>query len=265
MSRQITLATLAAMKQKGEKIVSLTAYDAAFATILEQAGVDVILVGDSLGMVLHGRDDTLGVSMTDMVYHTRLVSDGCKFPLIVSDMPYKSYTTRDQALENAERLVKEGGAEVVKLEGGGPIAGIVQYLRERDIPVCGHLGLTPQSVRELGGYRVQGREKKDAEIILADARLLQEAGAEMLVLECIPHTLAEQITGELTIPVIGIGAGRNCDGQVLVLYDVLGITRRRLKFSRDYLATSQSVLEAIEKYVQEVRSEKFPATEHQFE
>jgi len=265
MTRQITLAILAEMKQKGEKIVSLTAYDAAFASILEEAGVDVLLVGDSLGMVLHGRDDTLGVSMEDMVYHTRLVSDGCKLSLIVSDMPYRSYNTQSQALENAERLINDAGAEVVKLEGGGPVAEIVHYLRERDIPVCGHLGLTPQSVHELGGYRVQGRGKKDAEKIMADAGLLQQAGAELLVLECVPHNLAEQITRELTIPVIGIGAGRNCDGQVLVLYDVLGITRRRLKFSRDYLASSQSVRDAIKNYVEDVRSEKFPATEHQFE
>lgn len=265
MNQSVTLAMLAGMKQEGRKIVSLTAYDAAFAAILEAAGVDMILVGDSLGMVLHGRDDTLGVSMEDMVYHTRLVRNGCNLPLIVSDMPYRSYDTRTGAVENADRLMRDGGADVVKLEGGGPVAEIVHRLVEQGIPVCGHLGLTPQSVHELGGYRVQGRDEKDARRIMADAILLQDAGAELLVLECVPHQLAERITNELTIPVIGIGAGRNCDGQVLVLYDVLGISRRELKFSRNYLSGTSNVQAAIEKYVEEVRQGLFPAAEHQFE
>lgn len=265
MTQKITINTVKEMKQAGEKIACLTAYDAAFSRILDESGVDVILVGDSLGMVLHGEETTLKVSMHDMIYHTRLVRRGCQRAMIISDMPFMSYTTPAQALGNAARLVSEGGAEVVKLEGGSVVAEIIQHLNMHGIPVCAHLGLTPQSVHKLGGYKVQGREQHDAEQILSDAKLLEDAGAIMLVLECIPYKLAAKITETLTIPVIGIGAGSACDGQVLVLYDMLGITDRQLKFSKNFLENAKSINVAIEDYIAAIKSGSFPKDDHQFD
>lgn len=262
--KKITINKLRDMKKKGEKIACLTAYDAAFARILDQSGVDVILVGDSLGMVLHGDDTTLKVTMKDMIYHSHLVKSECKNALLVTDMPFMSYATPAQALGNAARLMSEGGAEIVKLEGGAPVSKIIRYLSEHDIPVCAHLGLTPQSVHKIGGYQVQGRDKETAERILADAKLLEEAGAVMLVLECVPHELAKRITKSVSIPVIGIGAGGGCDGQVLVLYDILGITDRQLRFSKNFMETSSSIKSAVEKYVSAVKTGEFPAPDHQF-
>jgi 3-methyl-2-oxobutanoate hydroxymethyltransferase len=262
--QQVTLNTLKEMKAAGKKIACLTAYDAGFAKLLDKAGVDVILVGDSLGMVLHGENTTLKVSMSDMIYHTRIVNAGCERALIVGDMPFMSYATPAQALGNAARLMSEGGAEVVKLEGGTVIVDTIRYLDQHGIPVCAHLGLTPQSVHKLGGYHVQGRDEETAKQILEDAKLLEQAGAVMLVLECVPHQLATEITKSLSIPVIGIGAGAQCDGQVLVLYDILGITERQLRFSKNFLEPGTSIQSAIENYVKAVRSGEFPAAEHQY-
>ena len=262
--QQVTLNTLKETKLAGKKIVCLTAYDAGFARLLDKAGVDVILVGDSLGMVLHGENTTLKVSMSDMIYHTRIVKAGCERALIVGDMPFMSYASPAQALGNAARLMSEGGAEVVKLEGGAVIADTIRYLDQHGIPVCAHLGLTPQSVHKLGGYHVQGRDEDTAKQILEDAKLLEQAGAVMLVLECVPHQLAAEITGSLSIPVIGIGAGAQCDGQVLVLYDILGITERQLRFSKNFLDPATSIQSAIENYIKAVRSGEFPAAEHQY-
>jgi 3-methyl-2-oxobutanoate hydroxymethyltransferase len=258
MTEKITLTKLQAMKQAGERIVSLTAYDAGFARLLDAAGVEVVLVGDSLGMVLHGETDTLGVTMADMIYHSRLVARAVRRALIVTDMPYLSYATPAQALGNAGRLMREGGAEVVKLEGGAWLAETVQLLGRHGIPVCGHLGLTPQSIHKLGGYRIQGRDPAAAAAILEDARQLQQAGVVMLVLECVPAALAGQIKTELDIPVIGIGAGAECDGQVLVLQDMLGVSERVPGFARDFLKDSGDIRAALRQYVEAVKAGTFP-------
>ncbi len=262
---KITVMLLDEMKAAEEKIVSLTAYDSSFATVLDEAGIEIILVGDSLGMVLHGQDSTLNVTMEDMIYHTRQVVSGTKRAMIIADMPYKSYLNPEQALGNARRLFDEGGADVVKLERGDhSICEMVRHIVSQGIPVCGHLGLTPQSVEELGGYKVQGRDPETAKQIEQDALALQEAGISMLVLECVPSSLAASISAELHIPVIGIGAGADCDGQVLVIYDMLGISGRQLKFSKNFLDDSSSIQNAVKSYVVAVKSGTFPATEHQF-
>lgn len=261
----VTLNTLREMKRKGEKFVCLTAYDASFAALLEDAGVDVVLVGDSLGMVIQGRDTTLPVTMEDMIYHARNVARGCLRMLRMVDMPFMSYATPAQALDNAARLMREGAAQIVKLEGGAIQAEVVRHLSERGIPVCAHLGLQPQSVHKLGGYRVQGRDPGAARALLQDAHTLQTAGADVLLLECVPAALAREITQSLEIPVIGIGAGPDCDAQVLVLYDMLGVTPgKRPKFSRNFMAGQDSVPAAIAAYVQAVRAGAFPGPEHVF-
>ncbi len=262
----ITHPTLRKMKQAGEKIASLTAYDASFARILDEAGVDVVLVGDSLGMVVQGLESTLPVSVEEMVYHTRMVRRGVRRALVVADMPFMSYSNPDLALANAGRLMKEGGAQMVKLEGGEVVLEAVHAMTRRGIPVCAHLGLLPQSVHKVGGYRVQGRAVRDAETILEDAKALQEAGVDLLVLECVPRPLAAAITSALEIPTIGIGAAPECDGQVLVLYDMLGITPgKRPKFSFNFLAGRGSVEDAVAAYVGAVKEGAFPAPEHCFE
>ncbi len=259
----VTSAMLTAMKRDGEKFACLTAYDASFASVLDAAGVELIMVGDSLGMVMQGHDSTLPVRMMDMIYHGQCVARGCRRALRVVDMPYQSYDTPDEALSNARRLIQEGQAQVVKLEGGTVQAATVRHLVAHGIPVCGHIGLQPQSVRELGGYRVQGRDPEDAQRILADALALQTAGAEMLVVECVPADLGRDITQALDIPVIGIGAGADCDAQVLVLYDMLGITHgKRAKFVRDFMAGAGSVQSAVESYVRAVKTGDYPAPEH---
>ena len=262
---RITIAQLDEMKIAGEKIVSLTAYDASFATVLDEAGVEIILVGDSLGMVLHGEDSTLNVSMEDMIYHIRQVAAGSKHAMIIGDMPYKSYLNPEQALTNARRLVEEGGADVVKLErGDGNLCEITRHIISHDIPVCGHLGLTPQSIEELGGYKVQGRDPVAAKQIKQDALALQEAGISMLVLECVPSSLAASITALLRIPVIGIGAGADCDGQVLVIYDLLGISRKSPHMSKNFLAENGNIRDAIAAYIEAVKFSSFPDAEHSF-
>ncbi len=265
MSR-ISLKRLAQMKEQGERIAVLTAYDASFACLLEQAGVDVLLVGDSLGMVVQGQGSTLPVSVDEMVYHSSAVARGSKRAMVVADLPFMSYANPEQALHSAARLMKEGGAQMVKLEGGAEVVDTVARLAGMGVPVCAHLGLLPQSVHKLGGYRVQGREAGDAERILGDAKALQQAGADMLVLECVPRELAARITEALAIPVIGIGAGAATDGQVLVLYDMLGITPgKRPSFSHDFLAEHGSIVAALEAYVTAVRDGRFPTEQHGFD
>jgi len=259
-----TLNTLQQMTRDGEKIAVVTCYDASFAALLEAAGVEVLLVGDSLGMVVQGQETTLPVSMDEMEYHTRCVARGSQRAFIVADMPFGSYQeSPQQAVRNAARLMA-AGAHMVKLEGGAVLAETVQFLTARGIPVCGHLGLLPQSVHQLGGYRVQGRGDEEAARLLADAALLQQAGAGMLVLEAIPAQLARQVTQQLAIPTIGIGAGADCSGQVLVLYDMLGIYPGKTpKFARNFMGAG-SVQAALEAYVKAVKDGSFPGPEHAF-
>lgn len=259
-----TVTTLRKMKQEGEKITMLTAYDASFARVVDQQGVDVILVGDSLGMVIQGRDTTIPVTVDDIIYHTRAVSWATEHALVLADLPFMSYTSPEMALRNSARLMQESYAHMVKLEGGAPQVDTVKQLTFHGVPVCAHLGLQPQSVHKLGGYRVQGRDERAAQQMQDDALALQEAGADMLVLECVPVSLAEQITEQLDIPVIGIGAGRACDGQVLVLQDLLGITPRAPKFSKDFMMEGGSIPNAIMAYVDAVKDGGFPADEHCF-
>lgn len=264
MSR-ITTSTLRKMKQAGEKITCLTAYDASFAQILEEEGVEIILVGDSLGMVIQGHDSTLPVKLGDMIYHTQMVRAVNQRALVMADMPFMTYVSPMQALASAGRLMKEGGAHMVKLEGGAPMVETVRHLAEHGIPVCAHLGLLPQSVNKLGGYKVQGRNDKEAQSMLTDARAMEDAGADILLLECVPSLLAAEITAALEVPVIGIGAGPQCDAQVLVLYDMLGITPgKRPRFSRDFLQQSGDIRGAVRAYVQAVKDGSFPADEHSF-
>ena len=239
----------------------LTCYDASFATLCDAAGVEILLVGDSLGMVVQGHDSTLPVTLEDMEYHVRLVARGSEKALIVADLPFASYqVSPEQAYSNAARLMV-AGAQMVKLEGGQVMADSVRFLVERGIPVCGHVGLTPQSVHQLGGYRVQ----RDTERLLAEARAVEQAGAAMLVLEAIPATLGRQVTEALSIPTIGIGAGKDCSGQVLVLHDMLDIyPGRKARFVKNFLAGASGVQDAIRRYVEAVKSGAFPAPEHTF-
>ena len=262
---QITLAALARMKRDGDKIACLTAYDASFARLLEDVGVEVLLVGDSLGMVVQGFDSTLPVRVEHMIYHCASVARGHHRALLVADLPFMSYATPAQALGNAARLMKEGGAQVVKLEGGAAQLDTVRQLVGHGIPVCAHLGLLPQSVHQLGGYRVQGRDAAAAQAICADALALQEAGAGLLVLECIPMDLARAVTESLHIPTIGIGAGPQVDGQVLVLHDMLGITPApRPRFVRDFMPGAADIAGAVRAYVAAVKDGSFPAPEHAY-
>lgn len=262
---RITLTYLRKLKAKGEKITVLTAYDASFAQLLDQAGIDILLIGDSLGMVIQGHDSTLPVTLEDMIYHSRLVRRGSQRALLVVDMPFMSYATPPQALDSAARLLREGHAQVVKLEGGSWLVETVRLLTERGIPVCGHLGLIPQSVHQLGGYQIQGRTETQAETLRHDALALQAAGASLLVLECVPSQLAANITAALDIPVIGIGAGPACDAQVLVLYDLLAITPGKIPtFTKDFLSDTGTLLGAIQAYIQAVKEGTFPGPEHTF-
>ena len=265
----ITVSSLKKMKQAGEKFVVLTVYDASFAAVLENAGVEVLFTGDSLGMVIQGHETTVPVTVDHMVYHTSLVSRARQQALVMSDMPFMSFSDPLRALDNATRLMQEGGAHIVKLEGGGDVVQVVEKLAKHGVPVCGHLGLQPQSVHKLGGYRVQGREKEAAQTMIDEAKAMQDAGADLLLLECVPASLAKTITETLSIPTIGIGAGRDCDAQVLVLYDVLGISLgHRPKFSKDFMADLKgeiSIEAAVRAYVQAVKQQQFPADQHIFE
>ncbi|MBD3609900.1 MAG: 3-methyl-2-oxobutanoate hydroxymethyltransferase [Gammaproteobacteria bacterium] len=264
-ANKVTVSTLHKMKADGEKFAVLTAYDATFASVVDECGVEVILVGDSLGMVIQGDETTLPVTVDDIVYHTRAVSRGSNNALIMADMPFMSDATPELAVHNAGRLMQQGGAHMVKLEGGASQVEVVKRLSELGIPVCGHLGLQPQSVHKLGGYKVQGRGVDAAEEILSDATRLVEAGADLLLLECVPSQLAAEVTRSVTVPVIGIGAGPDTDAQVLVLYDMLGITPgKRPKFTHDFMQGSDSIQAAIQQYVKAVKEGSFPAAAHCF-
>jgi 3-methyl-2-oxobutanoate hydroxymethyltransferase len=264
--KPVTVPGLHTMKAEGRKIVMLTTYDASFAAQAERAGVDIALVGDSLGMVVQGHRSTLPVTLDQMVYHTTAVARGLSASLLVADMPFMADRDVSCALEAGARLVGEGGAAMLKIEGAAPhILESIHALTERAIPVCAHLGLTPQSVHKFGGFKIQGRAQDAADRVVSEALAVQQAGADLLVLEGVPTALGERVTKAVQIPVIGIGAGPHCDGQVLVIYDMLGITPgKRPKFSKDFLAGRNSVGEAIEAYVADVRSGAFPAAEHGF-
>ncbi len=260
-----TLSHLQSMRSKGEKIAVLTCYDASFATLLEAQGVEVLLVGDSLGMVLQGHETTLPVTIHDMCYHTECVARGAKQVFIIADMPFgTSQVSPRETFAYAAQLMA-AGAQMVKLEGGAPMVETVRFLTSRGIPVCGHIGLTPQSVHQLGGYKVQGKDEAAAQQLLLDALALQQAGAGMLVLEAIPAVLAAKVTAQLSIPTIGIGAGAACSGQVLVLHDMLGIyPGKKARFVKDYMQGSTSIAQAVANYVAEVKSGAFPIAEHSF-
>lgn len=260
---RLTISQLNSMKHAGEKITCLTAYDASFTALLDHCGIEVILIGDSLGMVIQGHDSTIPVSLSDMLYHCRCVSKARQRALLIGDLPFASYATLDQALINAAQLMQVGGVDMVKLEGNRP--QLIQQLTNNGIPVCAHLGLLPQSVNVLGGYKVQGRDPQQAQALLDQAQSLAQAGASLLVLECIPAALAAQITRTIDIPVIGIGAGVACDGQVLVLYDMLNIsTGNRPRFSRNFMQDSNSIEGAIHLFHQAVKQSEFPGPEHSY-
>ena len=264
--KKVTTLELNRMKEAGSRIASLTAYDAAFSYALDQAGADFILVGDSLGMVVQGRRTTIPVTMDEMIYHTQLVNRGVKRAMVMADMPFMSYSSPQDCLVNAARLMKEGGAEIVKLEWGALEIPMVQRLTECGIPVCAHLGLTPQAIHKYGAYRVQGREAGTAQRMIDDAQALEEAGADVLLLECVPTPLAAQITQNASVPVIGIGAGDQVDGQILVLYDILDIyPGKRARFSKNYMEGSSSIQIAIKRYVEDVKQGAFPTAEYAFE
>jgi 3-methyl-2-oxobutanoate hydroxymethyltransferase len=266
MGDKITVPHVLKMKQRGEKITCLTAYDYSFARILDEAGVEMLLVGDSLGCVVQGSPNTLAVTMDEMIYHTRLVARGRKRALVIGDMPFLSYqVSQELALQNAGRFLQEGGAEAVKLEGGVNVRESIETIVKAGIPLMGHVGLTPQSVHQFGGYKVQGREQNRREVVLRDALAVQDAGAFAVVLEGIPLDLAQEITGKLTIPTIGIGAGPHCDGQVLVLHDMLGLFDDFTpKFVKRYANLKTAVNGAIKEFIGEVKEQKFPTEEHSF-
>lgn len=269
----INVPKLLAMKQTGEKIAMMTAYDYSFGQIMDAAGIDIVLVGDSLGMVVQGHSTTLPVTLSDIAYHTQTVARGVKKALLLADLPLLSYATLERALIASETVLRVG-AQMVKLEGAGPMIEVIAGLSARDVSVCAHLGLTPQSLHKLGGFKVQGRDEKARARLLADAKSVQDAGADLLVLECVPSDVAAEITAALTIPTIGIGAGVQCDGQVLVVFDALGIGfGRRPRFVRNFLEDlgdkgwasaggAISVLAGVQNYVKAVKAKTFPGPEH---
>ena len=264
LDKKVTLPYLSKLKQQGEKFACLTAYDYSFARVVEKAGVEVVLVGDSLGMVIQGHDTTLPVRLEDIRYHAQTVRRGLEHAMLIVDMPFGSLNSPQQALDHASELVKQTDAQVVKLEGGKTQIKTVETLNQYSIPVCAHLGLQPQSVHKLGGYRVQGRDHHSAEQMKETALQLQEAGADLLLLECVPAPLAAEITRLLQIPVIGIGAGVDCDGQILVLQDILGISDSAPSFSKNYMENNGTIETAIRAYVSEVKNAQFPAEAHSF-
>ena len=260
--KTLTVTDIAAMKKRCEKITCLTAYDASFSALCDQVGIDILLVGDSLGMVIQGHETTLPVSVQDIVYHSRCVANARHRAFIIADLPFMSYPTPLLAAASAAQLM-QAGAQMVKLEGAR--LDIVRFLAEQGIPVCGHLGLLPQHINHTGVYKVQGKNQADANKILTEAHQLQQAGASLLVLECVPASLTKTISHELTIPVIGIGAGIDCDGQVLVLYDMLGITQGKTpRFSKNFMQNATSISNAISAYQQAVKQSQFPTFEHSF-
>ena len=261
----VNVSTLAKMKADGEPIACLTAYDASFALLVDRAGADLILVGDSLGMVIQGHDTTVPVTVENIIYHTRTVTRGLRRAFLVADMPFMSYSSKVQALDNAVRLMQEGGAMMVKLEGGSGQISIVEHLAHHDIPVCAHIGLRPQSVHKIGGFKVQGRDAEKARRMVEDALTLQNAGADIVLLECVPNELGKAVQAAVTVPVIGIGAGPDVDGQILVLYDILGITQGRVpRFVENFMAGAASAEDACRRYVTAVKEGTYPAPQHCF-
>jgi 3-methyl-2-oxobutanoate hydroxymethyltransferase len=261
---KITVSTLNKMKAEKNKITALTAYDASFAKLFHDNGVDVILVGDSLGMVLQGGDDTLAVTNQDIAYHTRCVRAGSRELFVVADMPFMTYSNVADTCKHAAELMR-AGANMVKLEGGEWLYESIQALTKQGIPVCGHLGLTPQSVHVFGGFKIQGRDEHKALDMIADAQALEAAGAQMIVLECIPSELAKRITDAVNIPTIGIGAGNQTDGQILVMHDLVGISAGYIpKFSKNFLLETGNMPSAVEKYCNDVKTGAFPSAEHEF-
>ncbi len=264
-SQPVNISTLRKMKNNSKPIACLTAYDASFAQLVDIAGTDLVLVGDSLGMVIQGHDTTVPVTVDDVIYHTRTVARGLRNAFLVADLPFMSYATSEQALENGVRLMQEGGAKMVKLEGGRDQVSVVECLSKHDIPVCAHVGLRPQAVHKIGGFRVQGRDSGAAKKMADDALTLQNAGADIILVECVPNEVGKTLSKMLDVPVIGIGAGPYVDGQILVLYDMMGITQGRTpRFVKNYMEAPNSPLAAIEAYVSEVRNRSYPAKEHCF-
>ena len=264
-SPPVNVSTLRRMKTDGEPIACLTAYDASFAQLVDMGGTDLVLVGDSLGMVIQGHETTVPVTVDDIVYHTQMVKRGLSRAFLMADLPFMSYATAEQALDNAVRLMQEGGAMMVKLEGGRGQVSVVECLARHDIPVCAHVGLKPQSVHKIGGFKVQGRERSAAEQMVEDATALEDAGADILLLECVPNEVGEMISEAIDLPIIGIGAGPSVHGQILVLYDMLGITQGRTpRFVRNFMEGAESALGAIEAYVAAVKDRSYPAKEHCF-
>ncbi|MFZ6873893.1 3-methyl-2-oxobutanoate hydroxymethyltransferase [Undibacterium sp. Di27W] len=262
--KAVSIPGLIAMREKGEKITMLTAYDASFASLMDRCGVEILLIGDSLGMVCQGHDSTLPVTLQDVAYHTAAVARGNQKALVVADMPFGSYATPEAAFNNAVQLV-QAGAQMVKLEGGTWLLPTIKFLTERAIPVCAHLGLTPQSVHQLGGYKVQGKTDASANLLKAEALAVQEAGATLLVLEAIPASLGKEVTDSLHIPTIGIGAGVDCSGQVLVMHDLLGVfPGRKARFVKNFMEGQTSIDAAVLAYVAAVKDKSFPALEHSF-
>ena len=261
--KKVTLTTLASMKKQSNKITVLTCYDSTFAKIANQAGIDVLLIGDTLGMVLQGHKSTLPVTMEHMIYHTTCVAKGNEHAFLISDMPFMSYNSPEDALRNAGLLIK-AGAHMVKVEGDLWLSDSIKQLTQYGIPVCAHIGLTPQAVHVLGGFKVQGKSEEQAEKLLSAAISLEKAGAAMLLIECVPATLAERITQSVNIPVIGIGAGVNTDAQVLVLYDMLGLNDSPAKFVHNFMENALSIKGAIENYIKAVKEKKFPEKQHEY-
>jgi len=264
--KKITISDLMAKKERGEKITMLTSYDYPTAQLVDQAGVDTILVGDSLGMVVLGYASTVPVSMEEMIHHSKAVTRGTEYAFVIGDMPFMSYQSSvDKAIENAGRFMKEADCDAVKLEGGSEVAPIVKAIVTAGVPVCGHIGLTPQTATQLSGFKVQGKDAESASSLIKSAKDLEEAGAFMVVMECIPDVLASRITQELNIPTIGIGAGRECDGQVLVYHDVVGLFERFTpKFVKQYITLGPMVVDALRQYKREVEKGLFPGEEHTF-
>ena len=260
---KITISTLDKMKASGEKFVCITAYDATCSRIISEVGAEAILVGDSLGMVLQGHDSTIPVTIADMAYHTQCVCRAEPKSLVIADLPFMSYTTTQQAMESATQLM-QAGAHMVKMEGGTWLSDTISSLVERGIPVCAHLGLTPQSVNTFGGFKVQGRTPKEAKSILADAVEIQDAGASLVVLECVPSHLAADITRKLDIPVIGIGAGRDTDGQVLVMHDLLGLSQHTARFVQNFMEDQSSIAGGLRAFVDAVKAGRYPQEEHTY-
>ena len=261
--KTISISSLNGMKISGEKFSAITAYDYTFSRLIKNSSIEVSLVGDSLGNVIQGRDSTIPVTVDEMAYHTAAVKRGNNRSLLITDMPFMSYSTEVKALDNAAILM-QAGAQMVKVEGGEWLADTVYLLSERGIPVCGHVGLTPQSVHKLGGYKVQGKEDQAASRMIEEAKILEEAGADLIVVECVPSKLGGDLSAALSIPVIGIGAGPNTDGQVLVLHDMLGISQRLPRFAKNFLDGNNSIQEAITAYGNEVRKGTFPSKDHCF-